>query len=108
MTMPRTLTLTIAAGALGAAASAFAQEAMYTSAATMPSPGVVVIRPKFFFSQYGFDPVEQTETTERFAVETPSIRTRGSLINAITSEAVTKLASTRAAIISVAAALVDL
>lgn len=55
-----------ALAALAFAAHARAQEAMYTAAATMPSPGVTVVRPQFFFSEYGYNPVDNTSSTRQY------------------------------------------
>ena len=32
-----------------------------------PSPGGFIVRPRFIYARYGFDPVENTRPTERFA-----------------------------------------
>lgn len=47
-----------------------AQEAMYTNAATMPSPGVLVVRPQFLFSRYGYNPNDNTQRTDRYVSDT--------------------------------------
>ncbi|MBN8645390.1 MAG: hypothetical protein J0L61_09160 [Planctomycetes bacterium] len=47
-------------------ASANAQEAMYTEAATMPSPGFFVYRTQFHFSRYGTDHHEGVENTDKY------------------------------------------
>lgn len=52
--------------ALCAAAPASAQEAMYTQAATMPSPGTFVLREMFHFSRYGSNPRTGSESTDRY------------------------------------------
>jgi hypothetical protein len=48
--------------------AAHAQEAMYTAAATMPSPGTGIVRQQFHFFRYGANPldpsVEQTDLVE--------------------------------------------
>lgn len=44
---------------------AWAQEAMHTAAATMPSPGVFVVRPMIGFSQYGRDEANGVAKTEQ-------------------------------------------
>lgn len=55
----------LALGALGVAASiAHGQEAMYTEAATMPSPGTYVLREQLTFFKYGLHPHRGTESTE--------------------------------------------
>lgn len=46
---------------LAAPATAFAQEAMYTQAATMPSKGVFIFRPTLHVSQYGTNPINASE-----------------------------------------------
>ena len=53
-----------------AAAPALAQEAMYTPAATMPSPGVVIVRPQLNFYQYGSNPGDGTDSTQRLEAVT--------------------------------------
>lgn len=45
--------------------AASAQEAMYTAAATMPSPGVGVLRQQFHFWRYGSDPVGGALSVDR-------------------------------------------
>jgi hypothetical protein len=50
------------------ASHATAQEAMYTEAATMPSPGVFTLRPQFHASQYGTNPLNTNER-EKLEVE---------------------------------------
>lgn len=47
-----------------------AQEAMYTSAATMPSPGVTILRQQFHFYQFGRTPGHETEKTQFIEWET--------------------------------------
>lgn len=44
-----------------ATATAAAQEAMFTQAATMPAPGALVLRQRVLFSRYGSDPVRDTD-----------------------------------------------
>jgi hypothetical protein len=44
---------------------ALAQEAMYTEAATMPSPGTFVLREQFHFSEHGRNPDTGSESTRR-------------------------------------------
>lgn len=56
-----------AAGVLLVAAGtpALAQEAMYTEAATMPSPGISLVREQIHYSQYGANPNDgSTKTTQ--------------------------------------------
>lgn len=48
-----------AAAALTSAAAA--QEAMYTAAATMPSPGTGVVRPQLSYFRYGTNPLDTSE-----------------------------------------------
>lgn len=48
------------------AVPAFAQEAMYTEAATMPSPGTFVLREQFHYSKHGRNPATGSESIERF------------------------------------------
>jgi hypothetical protein len=43
---------------------ASAQEAMYTEAATMPSPGTVVVREQLHYSKFGYHPERGTQSTE--------------------------------------------
>lgn len=52
-----------AVAACAAAAAVRAQEAMYTAAATMPSPGTTVLREQFFVSRFGSNPVSGTDAT---------------------------------------------
>ncbi len=60
---------------LGAAAfatltpSAFAQEAMYTAAATMPSPGVSVVRQQFQYYRLGASESEGFDRAEKFEIK---------------------------------------
>lgn len=49
-----------------AASSAAAQEAMYTEAATMPSPGTFVLREMFHYSEHGRNPDTGSEKTKRY------------------------------------------
>lgn len=51
-------------------AAARGQEAMYTAAATMPSPGVSVLRPQVNYSEYGTNPSDGTASTTRVEVVT--------------------------------------
>ncbi|MGQ0628576.1 MAG: transporter [Phycisphaerales bacterium] len=44
-------------------APALAQEAMYTNAATMPSPGVFIVRPQLNYNEYGLNPTDGTRST---------------------------------------------
>lgn len=48
------------------AATAFAQEAMYTAAATMPSPGVTVFREQFHYFRYGHNPNTGSDHTDQY------------------------------------------
>lgn len=59
-----------AAGLLAVCSAAAAQEAMYTEAATMPSPGVFVLRPQLNFWRFGYNPGDNTERTDRLEVLT--------------------------------------
>lgn len=60
----------IAALSLGAATSgALAQEAMYTAAATMPSPGTFVDKPMVHYWKYGPNPNTGEGDTHRFSFE---------------------------------------
>ncbi len=45
---------------------ALAQEAMYTAAATMPSPGTFIDRPMFHYWRFGDNPVSGEGSTDRF------------------------------------------
>ncbi len=56
--------------ALGLAGTAQAQEAMYTQAATMPSPGITIVRPQFFIAEYGFNPVDNSSSTRQYKFNT--------------------------------------
>ncbi|GJQ29529.1 MAG: hypothetical protein HBSAPP03_14130 [Phycisphaerae bacterium] len=49
---------------LAVAVPAFAQEAMFTQAATMPSPGSTIVRTQFMWYRYGSHPVAGTERTD--------------------------------------------
>lgn len=51
--------------AAGLAPAARAQEAMYTQAATMPSPGTAVIRSQIHFELYGSNPASGVSSTEK-------------------------------------------
>lgn len=57
-----------AAGLLGLsmAQAALAQEAMYTQAATMPSPLTAVVRPQYHLWSYGSSPTAGTERTIKY------------------------------------------
>ncbi len=58
----RTLLHRLAAGAVVVFPSAaIAQEAMYTAAATMPSPGTGVVRPQLSYFRYGTNPLDPSE-----------------------------------------------
>ncbi|CAN5856999.1 hypothetical protein BH11PLA1_BH11PLA1_20640 [soil metagenome] len=59
------LALAALAGLVVASTRAGAQEAMYTAAATMPSPGVTVVRQQFMFAQYGASPSEGFDRVQR-------------------------------------------
>lgn len=48
-----------------AAGRALAQQAMYTEAATMPSPGTGVVREQVHYSRYGANPNTDVESTDR-------------------------------------------
>lgn len=52
------------------AAPAAAQEAMYTQAATMPSPGTFILRPAFHFYRFGSNPIAGTQSTDRYIADT--------------------------------------
>jgi len=56
--------------ALLAPAAAMAQEAMYTEAATMPSPHVSVLRPQVNYYRYGSEPDGDRQETERIDLTT--------------------------------------
>lgn len=45
------------------AAPALAQEAMYTEAATMPSPGTFVLRQQYHYAEYGRNSMTQSDST---------------------------------------------
>jgi hypothetical protein len=47
-------------------ASASAQEAMYTAAATMPSPGTLLVREQFHWYRYDDHPLDGSTRTDRF------------------------------------------
>lgn len=49
-----------------AQATSLAQEAMYTAAATMPSPGVTVFREQFHYFRYGSNPNTGSEHTDQY------------------------------------------
>jgi len=55
---------------LALASAASAQEAMYTAAATMPSPGVSVVRPQFNYLKFGTNPEDGTQSTDRYQLVT--------------------------------------
>lgn len=71
----RALTARVRAGALfglGGLAlcpAALAQEAMYTAAATMPSPGVSVVRQQFHYFRLGASESEGFERAEKFEIK---------------------------------------
>lgn len=54
-----------ALAAVSAGGAASAQEAMYTEAATMPSPGVFVLRPQVHYYQFGAEPDGSAASTDR-------------------------------------------
>ncbi len=54
--------------AVAAAAPALAQESMNTAAATMPSKGTLVYKPRFHYAQFGRDPSGDSETTRMLEV----------------------------------------
>ncbi|MGD9688937.1 MAG: hypothetical protein AB7K52_01720 [Phycisphaerales bacterium] len=47
-------------------APALAQEAMYTAAATMPSPGTVLVREQFHWYRYDDNPADGSNRTDRY------------------------------------------
>lgn len=47
-----------------------AQEAMYTAAATMPSPGVTVLRQQFMVSRFGGNPESESRATTQYESST--------------------------------------
>ncbi|MCC6425936.1 MAG: hypothetical protein IT435_03855 [Phycisphaerales bacterium] len=49
--------------------AASAQEAMYTEAATMPSPGTLILREQVHYFKYGAHPIRQTDSTEQLELE---------------------------------------
>ena len=63
--------INVRAGAVGACVlaafggGALAQEAMYTAAATMPSEGVVIVRPLLNVYSFGSNPSDGTDSTQR-------------------------------------------
>ncbi|MBL0871572.1 MAG: hypothetical protein IBJ18_13450 [Phycisphaerales bacterium] len=63
----------VVAGALGAGliggVEVKAQEAMYTAAATMPSPGVYVLRQQYHWFSYSSSPSEGTDRAQRLEVK---------------------------------------
>ncbi|MBL8963458.1 MAG: hypothetical protein KF787_09440 [Phycisphaeraceae bacterium] len=59
-----TLAASAAAWVACLAPQAYAQEAMYTEAATMPSPGTFVLREQVHYIKYGSHPVRGTRSTE--------------------------------------------
>lgn len=65
----RTLLLALAAIMLHCP-GAIGQEAMYTGAATMPSPGVITLRPQVLYSEYGFNPNTGAASTSRLVFDT--------------------------------------
>lgn len=57
--------------AVGAAPScAIAQEAMYTDAATMPSPNTFVLRQQFHYFRFGTDPAGDAKSTDLYQAQT--------------------------------------
>jgi hypothetical protein len=65
----RVLTLLASISISSLAAPAFAQEAMYTEAATMPSPGTYVLRQQITYFKYGLHPHRGSESTEETVFE---------------------------------------
>lgn len=55
--------------ALTLSSTAMAQEAMYTAAATMPSPGVSVFRQQLHFFSYSSSPTEGFDRAERYELK---------------------------------------
>jgi hypothetical protein len=64
--MPSTTIGAAAFGLFACASLTWAQEAMYTQAATMPSPGTGVFRQQFHYRVYGLNPSTGAEKTERY------------------------------------------
>lgn len=62
------MTLAAIAAMSIAASAARAQEAMYTAAATMPSPGTFWLRTQPHYFRFGSNPISGTDHTERFEV----------------------------------------
>lgn len=60
---------TVVMFSLVVAASASAQEAMYTQAATMPGPGNVILREQIHYWRYGSDPVAGTSGKDKYELE---------------------------------------
>lgn len=57
----------IAAACVGASPpGVLAQEAMYTAAATMPSPHTLILRQQFHYFRYGEHPIAGTSRTEKY------------------------------------------
>ena len=54
----------------GGAGAALAQEAMYTAAATMPSPGTGIVRPQLHIYRFGENPTTDVESTTIYEAET--------------------------------------
>lgn len=61
-----TLTKAILAVSGACCAGAQAQEAMYTQAATMPSPGAFILREQIHFYRYGENPVTGDKQTDKY------------------------------------------
>lgn len=55
----------VACASLALSGASRAQEAMYTQAATMPSPGVFVVRPSLHFERFGAEPDGSATRTDR-------------------------------------------
>jgi hypothetical protein len=60
--------LTAISLALLPVSAATAQEAMYTAAATMPSPGAVIVREQFHWYRYDDNPSDGSTRTDRYEV----------------------------------------
>ncbi len=59
---------------LALASTVWAQEAMSTAAATMPSPGITIVRPQLNYQKFGTNPQDGTLSTDRYQLST-SIQT---------------------------------
>lgn len=59
-----------AALAVATAGAAHAQEAMYTAAATMPSPGTGVVRTQLHYARFSSDPARNIDHTDRYELNT--------------------------------------